>query len=389
MLKKKYRALLIALVSIPLLTLIGCGIGKSSEEKNSNGSKHTRIVKNKKPANETPEKTKGVEDLAISENKSNSSLIGASSERLVKLGDSISQAVLAKKTDSISKKESITYIEEKGSFIIYFKNRANDTVEFDVIKNNPYNNLSINVPAYVNDLNYKLYEVLDSAVNEDVKKQLYISSEYEMYKNFKISSVESAQRLWINGDFAVLVYSVYTNTGDYSLIGDRGIAIIFNKYGEEVQRFDNLDIDLQTAAITSDGRFVGFSHSGFETVYDAALVRTPSFTIYEVATKKKVYGEVAPEGVLTGGVSVDEVNMFHGRFAFKRILINPYDRILYSNFISPPPKKGTSEYEKRIRLSRERIWVRRTKTGIIFRIKSTGEEFLRHYDTLYDTKKSF
>ena len=283
--------------------------------------------------------------------------------------------------------DTIISVEKPGSSYNIFFISGEDTVVYDVLKNNPFNNLDIDVPSYVNNLTYKVYDVLGARISDKVKRQLYISTEYDRFKDFKISYIESAQSVWRNDDFVVLVYSVYTNTGEYTLIGDKSIAIVINKNGEEIQRFENLDIDIKSADITSDGRFIVFNHEGFKAVYDALIDRPPSFEIYEVATKKKIFEESAPEGVLTGGGSIDDADMVRGRFGWKRILINPYEGIYYSKYISRLPKKGTPEWNEWKRINRERKFVRRTKLGTIFRKTSTGEEFLVSNDSTYTTKR--
>ncbi len=293
-------------------------------------------------------------------------------------------------TDTVDKK-GISYSHFNGEVkVITFQSKdGTGTYEFDVVRNNPYNvylDLLGNVPYHLNIYHSKVYELDGIEVPDELKKVLYSSAEYGMFKDLPISYVETLTRFMVRGDYGLLVYRIITNTGEYNLLSDMGIAIVFNKFGEEILRIENL-VEITPVSITTDGRFLVITHSG-EQVYDAVISRKPKLVLYDVTTKKKIYEEIAPDGVLDGALYTDDADMIPGRLGKKRILINPYEGIYYSKYIHHRRlKKGTPEWYESRKRSKEKKFVRRTKKGIIYRNTSTGKEFLKPYDILYTTKR--
>jgi len=189
--------------------------------------------------------------------------------------------------DTLQPKSLIRYHGDEvpySDFKIQFLSPATGKIEkeFDIIANNPYNKLKYPVLRKDEINSCNVYDL--SGMELDDETISYLTSYRKTPMDFKpeITLVSSTISIYKEGkNFTAIAYNLLAEISGLEPVGYRGTAIIFDKMGNIVRRFEHLDVDIINQIVTEDGKYFCFIY-GRALTEDGNPLTNEGFRIYSI-----------------------------------------------------------------------------------------------------------
>jgi len=233
-----------------------------------------------------------------------------------------------------------------SDFKIQFLNPVTRKIEkeFDIIANNPYNKLKYPVlrKDEVNSCN--VYDLSGMELNDETIS--YLTSYRKKPMNFKpeITLVSSTISPYKEGkNFTAIAYNLLAETLDLEPVGYRGTAIILDKAGNIIRRFEHLDVDINYQIVTEDGKYFCFIY-GKALTEDGNPLTNQGFRLYSVENGELLFEEevAEPQESFSSPTTIDGTSLIkvvsrfftqeNGKlvYYFKYRIFDPERRIVYT-----------------------------------------------------------
>ena len=252
-------------------------------------------------------------------------------------------------TDTLPLKSHIRFSGEEvpySDFKVQFLSPVTGQIEkeFDIIANNPYNKLKYPVLRKDEINSCNVYDL--SGVELDDEEISYLTSYRKTPMDFKpeIALVSSTISIYKEGkNFTAIAYNLLAETSGLEPVGYRGTAIIFDKTGNIIRRFEHLDVDINHQIVTEDGKYFCFIY-GEALTEDGNPLTNEGFRIYSIENGELLVEEEVAEHqerfslptTIDGTSLIKVVSRFFTQesgklvFNFKYRILDPEKRIVYT-----------------------------------------------------------
>ena len=159
---------------------------------------------------------------------------------------------------------SITPVmDSSNSFVsqLIFQNKTGRVVTFDVIENNPYQNLMLPVLKRNNQGN-RVFNLKKKT--STLPDSFFISQKYahQISPNHTLSKADSRSTVYKGKNHTVVAYNLLSYNTHNELIGHKGTALILNGEGEITRTFYHLEDDIRLPLVNNDGGHLAFLSGG-------------------------------------------------------------------------------------------------------------------------------
>ena len=162
-----------------------------------------------------------------------------------------------------------------------------------------------------------------------------------MVVNVSVSSTISPYKEGKN--FTAIAYNLLAETLDLEPVGYRGTAIILDKAGNIIRRFEHLDVDINYQIVTEDGKYFCFIY-GKALTEDGNPLTNQGFRLYSVENGELLFEEevAEPQESFSSPTTIDGTSLIkvvsrfftqeNGKlvYYFKYRIFDPERRIVYT-----------------------------------------------------------
>ena len=176
--------------------------------------------------------------------------------------------------------------------IDFFNDKRNLVNSFEIQRNNPFNHKDYPLISKEQYINYSA-----AGVGIDYEKEPL----YDFKKD--VNEYYTNTNIWINENgYSVINYNLQPIDKQGRLIGWLCDLILLNPKGERISEFENIQLDINNALITSDGKYLSIRYGGNDTENYKRL-RNDGIRIYNIANDKIIYENKLPKAKSYSGPS--------------------------------------------------------------------------------------